>query len=87
MRLIQIHSLSQESCVDLHKCFSTQDASSSLEPTNCALLVGVTYFCSALLGLVLKNLVGRRLLILASQANQIIDKLDQVNSADLLFEL
>ena len=30
-----------------------QDASSSLEPTNCALLVGLTYFCSALLGLVL----------------------------------
>ena len=30
-----------------------QDASSSLEPTNCALLVGLTYFCSALLGFVL----------------------------------
>merc|ERR550534_2631059 len=44
-----------------------KDASSSLEPTNCALLVGLTYLGSALLGLVLKNLVGRRLLILASQ--------------------
>ena len=46
-----------------------QDASSSLEPTNCALLVGLTYLGSALLGLVLKNLVGRRLLILASQVH------------------
>ena len=47
--------------------FWTQDACSSLEPTNCALLVGFTYLGSALLGLILKNLVGRRLLILASQ--------------------
>merc|ERR1719210_1374426 len=52
-----------------------KDASSSLEPTNCALLVGVTYFCSALLGLVLKNLVGRRLLILASQLGMAVSHL------------
>jgi len=52
-----------------------KDASSSLEPTNCALLVGLTYFCSALLGLVLKNLVGRRLLILASQLGMAVSHL------------
>merc|ERR1719192_555196 len=52
-----------------------KDAYSSLEPTNCALLVGLTYFCSALLGLVLKNLVGRRLLILASQLGMAVSHL------------
>ena len=52
-----------------------QDASSSLEPTNCALLVGLTYLGSALLGLVLKNLVGRRLLILASQLGMAVSHL------------
>ena len=46
-----------------------QDASSSLEPTNCALLVGLTYFCSALLGLVLLLLL---LLLLTTTINTII---------------
>ena len=54
---------------------SWQDASSSLEPTNCALLVGLTYLGSALLGLILKNLVGRRLLILASQLGMAVSHL------------
>merc|ERR1719219_2232587 len=52
-----------------------KDASSSLEPTNCALLVGLTYLGSALLGLILKNLVGRRLLILASQLGMAVSHL------------
>ena len=52
-----------------------QDAGSSLEPTDCALLVGVTYLASALLSLVLKNLVGRRLLLLTSQLGMAVSHL------------
>ena len=43
-----------------------QDACSSVAPKNCALVIGLTYFVSALLGLVLKNLIGRRFLMLVS---------------------
>ena len=45
---------------------SAQDACSSVAPKNCALVIGLTYFVSALLGLVLKNLIGRRFLMLVS---------------------
>ena len=38
-------------------------------------MVGLTYLGSALLGLVLKNLVGRRLLILASQLGMAVSHL------------
>ena len=45
---------------------SFQDACSGLEAKDCALAVGVVYFLSAILSLVLKNLVGRRFLMLVS---------------------
>merc|ERR1719400_413207 len=43
-----------------------KDACSVVEAKDCALVIGVTYFLSALLSLVLKNLVGRRFLMLVS---------------------
>ena len=45
---------------------SPQDTCSSIPPPDSALLVGVTYLASALLSLILKNLVGRRVLLLVS---------------------
>ena len=45
---------------------SRQDACSSVEPKDGALVIGVTYFLSTLLSLVLRNLVGRRFLMLLS---------------------
>ena len=43
------------------------DAQSSVDPNDCALVIGVTYFLSSILGLVLKKHVGRRILLLASE--------------------
>jgi len=42
------------------------DACSNISAKDCALTIGITYFVSALLSLVLKNLVGRRILMLIS---------------------
>ena len=45
---------------------SAQAACSRTPPPDCAVLVGVSYLASALFGLLLKNLVGRRSLLLVS---------------------
>ena len=50
---------------------SPQDACSQISPKDCALTIGVTYFLSALLSLVLKNLIGRRVLMLISLLGEI----------------
>ena len=41
-------------------------ADSVISPRDCALTIGITYFLSALLSLVMKNLIGRRRLMLIS---------------------
>ena len=48
--------------------FDVQDAGagSLISARDCALTIGITYFLSALLSLVMKNLLGRRLLMLVS---------------------
>ena len=44
-----------------------KEAHCSLGANDCALIIGVTYFLSSLLGLVLKRHVGRRFLLLISE--------------------
>ena len=46
-----------------------------IEPTNCALIIGLTYFFSAILSLVLKNLIGRRILLLMSQLGMAVSQI------------
>lgn len=52
-----------------------EDAESSVDPNDCALVIGVTYFLSSILGLVLKKHVGRRVLLLASELGMAISQL------------
>jgi hypothetical protein len=52
-----------------------QTAGSALPPPTCALLVGLAYLASALLSLLLRNLVGRRVLLLASQLGMALSHL------------
>ena len=52
-----------------------QDAKSVIEPKNCALIIGLTYFFSAILSLVLKNLIGRRILLLMSQLGMAVSQI------------
>ena len=40
----------------------------SLDPDDCALIIGLTYLVSSILSLILKHLIGRRVLLLLSQA-------------------
>ena len=46
--------------------FQDAGAGSLISARDCALTIGITYFLSALLSLVMKNLLGRRLLMLVS---------------------
>lgn len=41
-----------------------KEAECSVLPEDCALIIGVTYFLSSILGLVLKKHMGRRVLLL-----------------------
>ena len=43
---------------------SFQDACSSVSPKDCALFIGITYFFSAIIGLILKNVINQRFLLL-----------------------
>ena len=52
-----------------------KDAESAVDPNDCALVIGVTYFLSSILGLVLKKHVGRRFLLLASEFGMAISQL------------
>ena len=47
---------------------STQEAGLGLPPEDCALILGLTHLLSSLLSLVVRQLVGRRPLLLVSQA-------------------
>ena len=46
--------------------FQDAGAGSLISARDCALTIGITYFLSALLSLVMKNLMGRRRLMLIS---------------------
>ena len=45
---------------------SFQEACSSISPKDCALFIGITYFFSSIIGLVLKNVISQRFLLLTS---------------------
>ena len=67
----QIHLFGPTYYLDILLDASPQDACSQISPKDCALTIGVTYFLSALLSLVLKNLIGRRVLMLISLLGEI----------------
>ncbi len=46
-----------------------------MNPNDCALVIGVTYFLSSILGLVLKKHVGRRVLLLASELGMAVSQI------------
>ena len=52
-----------------------KEAESAVDPNDCALVIGVTYFLSSILGLVLKKHVGRRFLLLASELGMAVSQL------------
>ena len=52
-----------------------QDGCSILSPNNCALIIGLTYFISAIAGLLLKNLANRKLLLLFSMLSMALSQI------------
>jgi hypothetical protein len=58
---------SGQGAVTFYTAFIFEEAKCSMAPNDCALIIGVTYFLSSILGLVLKKHVGRRVLLLLSE--------------------
>jgi len=52
-----------------------KDACSAVNAKNCALIIGLTYFVSAILSLILKNLIGRRILMLISSLGMAVSQI------------
>lgn len=91
---------SGQGAVTFYTALIFREARSSIDPNDCALVIGVTYFVSSILGLVLKKHVGRRSLLLLSEMGMAVSQislglyffnlyqvrrdLDLVNSSDAL---
>ena len=67
LMLMILLQLSGQGVVTFYAGHIFQQANISLQPNDCALIVGLTYLLSSILSLVLRNLLGRRLLLLFSQ--------------------
>lgn len=67
LMLMILLQLSGQGVVTFYAGHIFQQANISLRPNDCALIVGLTYLLSSILSLVLRNLIGRRLLLLFSQ--------------------
>ena len=67
LMLMILLQLSGQGVVTFYAGHIFQQANISLRPNDCALIVGLTYLLSSVLSLVLRNLLGRRLLLLFSQ--------------------
>jgi len=52
-----------------------EEADTIVDPNDCALIIGVAYFLSSILGLVLKKHVGRRILLLISELGMAISQI------------
>jgi len=52
-----------------------KDACCAVNPKNSALIIGLTYFVSAILSLILKNLIGRRILMLISSLGMAVSQI------------
>jgi len=52
-----------------------EEADTIVDPNDCALIIGVSYFLSSILGLVLKKHVGRRILLLMSELGMAISQI------------
>ena len=63
-----IFQVGQELSLEREIHASTQEAGLGLAPEDCALILGLTHLLSSLLSLVVRQLVGRRPLLLVSQA-------------------
>merc|ERR1719277_479612 len=55
-----------------------EKAKCSINAADCALIIGVTYFLSSILGLVLKKHIGRRVLLLVSELGMAAAQLSMV---------
>ncbi|XP_071743542.1 facilitated trehalose transporter Tret1 [Lepeophtheirus salmonis] len=62
-----LHQFSGQGVMTFYTGHIFREAQSSLDPKDCALIIGVTYFLSSILGLILKKHVGRRVLLLISE--------------------
>ena len=66
---------SGQGAITFYTALIFKEARCVVDPNDCALIIGVTYFLSSILGLVLKKHIGRRVLLLISEFGMAVAQL------------
>ena len=66
MILMMIQQFSGQGSIIFYTAQIFRDSCSSVNPNNCALIIGITFFITSISGLIMKNLISRKLLLMLS---------------------
>ena len=73
--LMFLFQFSGQGAITFYTALIFQQAQSAVDPNDCALIIGVTYFVSSILGLILKKHFGRRALLLISEIGMALSQI------------
>ena len=75
LALMFLFQFSGQGAITFYTALIFREAQCALSPNDCALIIGVTYFASSILGLVLKKHFGRRALLLISEIGMALSQI------------
>ena len=75
LTLMFLFQFSGQGAITFYTALIFREAQCALSPNDCALIIGVTYFVSSILGLVLKKHFGRRVLLLISEIGMALSQI------------
>ena len=75
LTLMFLFQFSGQGAITFYTALIFREAQCALSPNDCALIIGVTYFVSSILGLVLKKHFGRRALLLISEIGMALSQI------------
>ena len=92
LALMFLFQFSGQGAITFYTALIFREAQCPLTPNDCALIIGVTYFVSSILGLILKKHFGRRALLLISEIGMALTQITlgvyfyMLNSSNLILK-
>ena len=92
LALMFLFQFSGQGAITFYTALIFREAQCPLTPNDCALIIGVTYFVSSILGLILKKHFGRRALLLISEFGMALSQISlgvyfyMLNSSNLILK-
>ena len=92
LALMFLFQFSGQGAITFYTALIFREAQCPLTPNDCALIIGVTYFVSSILGLILKKHFGRRALLLISEIGMALSQITlgvyfyMLNSSNLILK-